>query len=404
MKKTVVLGVSSGIAAYKTLELVKLLKKEGINVFVIMTKHACRMVSPQEFEKASGNKIYSQLFEKNFDYKNILKVRKVDHIALADSADLVIIVPATANIIAKLAHGIADDFLTTTVLATTAPILLCPSMNVHMWNNPIVQENVAQLRTHGFHIIEPTSGMLACGYEGEGRLADVQNIYREIKTLLSYTSSLQGKRILVTAGGTIEKIDNVRFISNRSSGKMGIAIAEECFLRGADVLLLRAKNSVKPRYLIQEKIFTTSDDLFSLVKENIKSVDIFFHVAAVSDFRVQNFYKGKLPSEKRAAITLEPREKIINRIRELNPHIKLIAFKAEYGLTESELVKKTQEKLLAWNADAVVANDISRNDSGFESNMNEVYVVLKNGEVKKIGHDLKRNVAREIVEYMSNFL
>jgi len=399
MKKIAVLGVTSGIAAYKTLELVKLLKEKGIDVFVIMTQHATKMVNKKEFEKASGNNVYSDLFEEDFDYKRILKRRKVDHIALADKADVMVIAPATANVIAKLANGIADDFLTTTVLAATCPIILCPSMNVYMWKNPIVKENVSKLRGHGFHIIEPTSGMLACGYEGEGRLADVLSVSNQIRNMLNYTQFLKGKKILVTVGGTVERIDDVRFIANKSSGKMGVAIAEECFMRGADVFLLRAYNAVRPRYLIKEEEFYSAEDLFSLVKKHIENIDILFHVAAVSDFTVQNAYKGKLSSEKLATITLQPRAKIIDQIKKLNPKVKLVAFKAEYNLTESELINKAKEKILTWKADAVIANDVGKKDRGFGSDMNEVFIVLKNGETKKIKRDLKRNVAREIIEF-----
>jgi len=262
MKKNILIGVTSGIAAYKVLELIKLLKNEGYEIFVIMTKGATKMVSLQDFERASGNKVYVNLFEKNFDYRKVLDKRKVEHIELADKADVMVIAPATANIIGKLAYGIADDFLTTTALAMTTPIIICPSMNVNMWGNPIVQENLAKLKSVGYQIIEPSSGMLACGYEGVGRLENVEIINKEINKLLERNDSLKNKKIIVTAGGTTEKIDEVRFITNRSSGKMGVALAEECYLRGADVLLLRAKNSVSPRYLIKEKIFENLKDVF----------------------------------------------------------------------------------------------------------------------------------------------
>ncbi|MBI4008668.1 bifunctional phosphopantothenoylcysteine decarboxylase/phosphopantothenate--cysteine ligase CoaBC, partial [Candidatus Roizmanbacteria bacterium] len=287
MKQTVVIGITSGIAAYKSLGLIKLLKHEGLDVAVIMTNSATKMIPLHKVEKVSGNKVFVELFEKNFNYKNILKSRKVDHIDIADKADIMVIVPATANIIAKLAHGIADDFLTTTALAVTAPILLSPSMNINMWNNPIIQENIMKLQEKGFQIIEPAEGMLACGYEGKGRLPDIQTIKDEIQRNLQYIDSLKGKKIIVTAGATIEKIDDVRYITNRSSGKMGIRIAEECYLRGAKVLLLRAKHSIKPRYLIEEEIFDSADDLAKLIEKHIRQYEVFFHVAAVSDFSVK---------------------------------------------------------------------------------------------------------------------
>lgn len=194
MKKTVILGVGSGIAAYKTLGLIKQLREEEIDVFVVMTDKATKMISPEEFEKTSGHPVYNQLFEKNFDYKKVLEERTVEHIALADKADAMIIAPATANTIGKLAHGIADDFLTTTALAVTAPVIICPSMNVNMWHNPVVQENISKLKELGYHIIHPAKGMLACGYEGVGRLAEIPEIKEEVLRKLKIALSLKGKK------------------------------------------------------------------------------------------------------------------------------------------------------------------------------------------------------------------
>jgi len=400
MKKNILIGVTSGIAAYKVLDLIKLLKNEGHEVFVIMTKGATEMISPQNFEKASGNKVYVNLFEKNFDYREILERRKVEHIDLADKTDVMVIAPATANIIGKLAHGIADDFLTTTALAVTSPIIICPSMNVNMWGNPIVQENLNKLKSIGYQIIEPTAGMLACGYEGMGRLENVEIINKEINELLERTESLKGKKVIVTAGGTIEKVDEVRYIANRSSGKMGVAISEECYLRGADVLLLRAKNSITPRYLIKEKIFETSKDLMNLIKENIKNTDFFYQVAAVSDYKVKQKFEGKLSSKKSITLKLIPQIKIIDQIKKLSSKTTLIAFKAEYGLSEKLLIKEGQRKLKESKADFVIANDVSRKDRGFESDNNEIYIISANGSVKKIPLASKREVAKQIVDYL----
>lgn len=400
MKKNILIGITSGIAAYKILDLIKLLKNEGHKVSVIMTKSATEMFSKQDFEKASGNKVYINLFEKNFDYREILEKRKVEHIELADKTDVMIIAPATANIIGKLAHGIADDFLTTTALAVTSPMIICPSMNVNMWNNPIVQENIAKLKSVGYQVINPTSGMLACGYEGVGRLENVEIINKEIIKLLERNDSMKGKKVIITSGGTAEKIDEVRSITNRSSGKMGVAIAEECYLRGTDVLLLRAKNSLKPRYLIKEKIFNTAEELLNLIKENIKSTDLFFQVAAVSDFKVDHLFKGKLLSNQSINLKLIPQIKIINQIKKLSPKTKLIAFKAEYDLSEKDLIKEATKKLKESKADFVIANDISRSDRGFESDNNEVYIISKIKQVKKIPLTSKKEIAKKIVEFV----
>lgn len=400
-QKTILIGVTGGIAAFKTLELIALLKKEDLNIVVIMTHSATHMISPEEFERASANKVYVELFEKEFDYKRILKTRTVDHIQLADSASLFAIVPATANTIAKLTHGVADDFLTTTALATKAPILIFPSMNVNMWHNPIVQENITTIKKHGLHVINPSEGPLACGYEGKGRLPDILEIKKEIMKFLTYSRSLQGKKIIVTAGGTREPIDDIRSITNKSSGKMGAALADECFLRGADVLLLRSKYAVEPRYAIRQQTFETSADLFELIKNTIRQHDCIFHTAAVSDFSVQNKKKGKIPSNTAIRLSLIPSQKIIHEIKQWNPSIKLIAFKAEYGLQEQELLKKARIKMESSRADCMVANDVSKINQGFGSDTNEVFMLLKNKTIK-IPLNTKQRIASSLIDLLAN--
>jgi len=402
MKKNILIGITAGIAAYKVLELIKILKNENHDVFVIMTKSATEMISKKEFEKVSENKVFTDLFEKNFDYQQVLEDRKVEHIELADKTDLMVIAPATANIIAKLANGLSDDFLTTTSLAVTSPIIICPSMNVNMWNNPIVQMNISKLESFGYLIIKPTVGLLACGYEGVGKLENVEVIDKEINKLLEKNDSMKGAKVIITAGGTIEKIDEVRSITNRSSGKMGAAIAEECYLRGADVLLIRAKSSFRPRYVIKEKIFETAVDLLKLIKENIKNTDLFFQVAAVSDFKLDKFVKGKISSDSSINLELVPQIKIVDQIKKLSPKTKLIAFKAEYGLKEKELIKEGIDKLNKSKADYVIANDISRNDRGFESEDNEVIIISKTNIVKKIPLISKSKIASVILDFIDN--
>src|SRR5579872_503349 len=323
MNKTVVIGISSGIAAYKTIDLIKLLKKAGVNCFVTMTNAATQMVKKTELEKVSGNKVYIELFEKGFDRKKILKERKVDHIELADKADVFVVAPATANTIAKIANGFADDFPTTTLLAATCPVIICPSMNPNMYNNPTVVKNLNILKELGYTIIKPASGMLACGYEGIGKLADLEEIKDEIIKQLNRTNSLKDKRILVTAGGTKEKIDDVRYITNRSSGKMGIAIAEECYQQGADITLYRSTSSIAPRYLIKSETFESADDLETLIRKNIKNFDMLVQCAAISDFKLDS-KDGKISSDKPLTLHLKPRIKITNIIKRLNPQIKLI--------------------------------------------------------------------------------
>lgn len=397
---TIVLGITSGIAAYKSLDLVRLLKQDGHEVVVVMTKSATQMVPIKKFEQVSVGKVYVKLFEKNFDYTKVLKKKKVDHIELADSADIVVIAPATANILAKLAHGIADDFLTTTVLATAAPVLIFPSMNVHIWENQAVQDNVKILKERGYFVFEPDEGDLACGYQGKGRLPDVEKIKNEIVKILKKRNQLQGKKILVTAGGTQEKIDEVRFITNKSSGKMGTAIAEICFQKGAEVLLLLAQSSVKPRFHIPQKIFSTSEELEKLIQQEVKNYDVIFHTAAVSDFHVKKPFNGKISSKKNINLELVPSKKIINSIKKLNPQIKLVAFKAEYGLKIRDVKKIGTEKIKESDADAVVINEVGKNDRGFGVDTNEVDVVFSNGFVKKIKLASKNVIAEKLIEYV----
>lgn len=400
--KTVVLGITSGIAAYKMLDFITLLKKEKVDVEVVMTASSVKMLDPKEVEKVTGKKVYKDLFEEGFDYKNILKNRKVDHIDLADRADVIVVAPATANVIAKLAHGIADDFLATMVLAANSPVILSPSMNVHMWSNPVTQENIALLKKRGFIIIPPERGPLACGYEGSGRLPHLEKIKEETMRHITYSQSLRGRRILVTAGATIEKIDDVRFITNKSSGKMGAAIAESCHLRGADVILLRAKNAAEPRYVMEQETFETFEELEALVKKYSSATDVMFHSAAIGDFTAEKILAGKTKSNDSMKLNLLPQKKLSSEIKRLNPKMRLIVFKAEWGFSEKDLVKRAKAKLQESGADAVIANDISKDDRGFQSDANEVIVVLKNGETILLPLQSKTDLAEKIINEFKN--
>lgn len=397
--KTVVLGVSSGIAAYKSVDLVTLLKEAGVNVSVVMTKSATEMVPQQLFEKASGNKVYSELFENGFDYKEILETRHVDHIDLADSADVVVVAPATANLVAKISLGLADDFLTTMLLATQAPVIICPSMNVRMWQNPVVQENIEKLRKRGYSIIDPEEGALACGYTGKGRLADIEKIKDMVMDFIEKKTLLQGKKILITAGATQENIDAVRYITNRSSGKMGAALADVCIGQGADVLLLRAENAVRPRNHIPEKTFSSGEELKELLHSALKTYDIVFHAAAVGDFTVKEQH-GKISSADDISLALAKTPKILNEIKKIAPKIKLIGFKAEYGLLEEELIESAKKRLDESQADAIIANDLAGDDRGFQADTNEVIIVLKDGSQKKISLRSKYDIAKETIKFL----
>lgn len=398
-KKTVLLGVTGGIAAVKVPELIKLLRKEAIEVLPVMTESVCWIVDPKLIGEVSGHRVHTKLFGSGFDAKRILESRRVNHIEMADKADLAVVVPATANVLGKLANGIGDDFLTTTLLAATCPILLWPSMNVHMWRSPVVEENIKRLKRYGYMIFEPASGELACGYEGVGRLPDITVIKKEIVTLLNKTDTLKGKTILVTAGGTTEAIDEVRTITNRSSGKMGVAMAEACYLRGAKVLLLRAKQAFTPRYPMEEYVFETAEELLSLLREHAPQADICFHVAAVSDFTVEK-RRGKIGSDRSLTLTLKPRQKLYKEIKTINPNVFLVTFKAEWRKSQEELERIARATLLREPMEVIVVNDVGRSGRGFEVDTNEVSVFRKGKKRRLLSLKGKRDLAGEIVDYL----
>ena len=390
--KTVVVGITGGIAAYKIPQLIRLLKAQSLDVEVILTQSAKNFVRAKEITRITGHKVFKDLFVKNFDYQKVLRQRKVDHIDLADKADLVVIVPATANLLAKLAYGLADDFLTTTVLATKAPVIICPAMNVNMWQHPAVKANLDKVQALGYEIIPPVAGMLACGYEGLGRLEDLEKIAAAIKARLKTTTSLKGKRILITAGATREPIDSLRFITNPSSGKMGVALARAAARRGAEVKLLLAQRD-----------FVTANQLVRLVKRLAAKYDIMFHTAAVGDFSpepgrraiaLSASRRGKLSSKKQLTLRLQPTLKILSQIKKFNPKICLVGFKADFGVKPARLQP---------DVDATVINDVSRKDIGFASDNNEVRLVLPGDQVKKIAKASKAVVAERLIAALGRY-
>ncbi len=397
MKPTILLGVSGGIAAVKVPTLVERLTAHGLNVEIIETQSASRIVPPHDLAKLTGHPVYTQLFDQSFDGKRVLQNRKVEHIDLADSADLFVVVPATASVIAKLANGFADDYLTTTALAVTCPVVVCPSMNVHMWTHPATQKNIGKLRALGYHILGPDSGMLACGYTGEGRLIDIERLTVAILQFTSLTQPLAGKKVLVTAGATIEPIDDVRMMTNKSSGKMGVALAEAACLAGASVLLLRSTTSTAPRLALTEEVFDTAERLETLMKKYCPAFDIAIHAAAVADFSIKNRRAGKTSSKTPLALELEPRKKILESIKTYNPNIFLVAFKAEWNVSNQNLTHLAKERLGKANADLIVANDVGRPNQGFQSDDNEVFVIDKRGRVTHLAKAHKSIIAQQIV-------
>ena len=397
--KNIVIGITSSIACYKVLDLIKKLRKSNANVHVIMTKSATKLVDIKDFEKASNNLVNIDLFHPDIDYKDyIRKNKKIKHISLADSADLFLICPATANIIGKVANGIADDLLSTSIMATNAPVLICPAMNVKMWKNSILQENADKLRRLRYGFIDPEYGILACGYKGIGRLANLDRIVERIKTTIERRSDLKGKKILVTAGATSEEIDPVRIITNKSSGKMGVYIAEDAFLRGADVTLIRGINSIEPNYHFKDIKVHSVKDLFNTIKNNIKDKDVMIHAAAVSDFTINNKSKNKIKSNENLHLELTPTTKIFENIKKIRKNILLIGFKAEYNVGKKVLVDRAYDLLKSANANIVVANDVGKKDVGFNTETNEVYIIDKNKKVKHLKLADKRIIGNKILD------
>lgn len=395
----ITIGISSGIAAFKILDLIPLLKKQGHETQVILTHSAQEMISVKEVETLTKNKVWTTLFEKDFNYKEVLKERKVEHIGVATDTDLFVIAPATANTIAKLAHGIADDFLTTTILATVKPILVVPSMNTHMWNHPATQKNVKILQQFGYSVMTPNSGWLACGVQGVGRLPEVAEIASEIDLMTKNASRFKGKKVLITVGGTSEPIDSARVLTNKSTGKMGVALAESYYKQGADVLLVRAENSISTDLPIEQVTFVTAQDLHNILERRSVEFDTIIHAAAVSDYTVEQF-DGKIDSAQAVSLELLPTPKILNEIKKWNPHAQLIGFKAVHGISE-DLFGSLDEKFTDSQADFFIVNDISRNDIGFSSDENEVYVVSKDKKVTKIDKNSKKEIAKEIINLIS---
>jgi phosphopantothenoylcysteine decarboxylase/phosphopantothenate--cysteine ligase len=370
--KRIIVGITGGIAAYKAAELVRLLVKAGAQVRVAMTANAARFVTPLTFEALSGHRVIRDMWGQ--------EETTIDHIAWGQESDLIIIAPATANIIAKMAHGIADDFLSTMVLAATAKILVCPSMNDRMLINPAVQDNLRILNERNFAVMVPGEGQLACRSEGPGRLPEPQEIVEHAWTLLS-PQDLSGQKVLITAGPTIEPIDPVRYISNRSSGKMGFALAKAARRRGASVTLVSGPVSLMPPYGVTFIPVKTADEMRNAVMENRPGRDIVIKAAAVSDYRPKDSAQQKIKKGP-DSLTLDLLKNPdilweLGNSKEQSPFV-LVGFAAE---TE-DLPANAEAKLKAKNLDMIVANDVSRNDAGFETDTNIVKMIFADGHVE----------------------
>lgn len=390
MEKNIVVGVSGGIAAYKACDVVSKLKKQGFEIDVIMTKNAQEFVSPLTFQTLSNQKVVTDLFETPSDWN-------VEHIELAKKADVFVIVPATANIIGKIANGIADDMLTTTIMATEAKKVIVPAMNTKMYNNPFVQENILKLKKYGYYFIEPVSGLLACGDTGKGKMEDPTVIVEELCLIANQTKEMAGCKVTVTAGATTEDIDPVRYLTNRSTGKMGYAIAEQAILKGATVVLISGKTNLKPPRGLSKFIEARSaEEMYQEVKREFFDTDILIKAAAVADFTPKVVAKNKIKKQdENLVIDLKRTKDIAFEMGQLKKSNQvMVGFAAE---TESVLEHAVQ-KLKKKNLDFIVSNDLTKSGAGFGTDTNIVNFLFPDGEIEKYDLMQKKEVADRILE------
>ena len=393
--KHIIVAVSAGIAAYKAIEVVSRLRKKGAEVKVVMTQNATYIASPLTFGEISGHPVALDMFEQVHQWD-------VEHIALATWADAYVVVPATANVIGKIYAGIADDMLTTTIMATTAPKYLCPAMNTEMYNNPITQRNLEGLRSLGYHIMDPAEGWLACGITGVGRLPEPKAIVDWLEAKMCSTNELEGTTILVTAGGTQESIDPVRYIGNRSSGKMGYAIAEQAAHMGAKVILVSAPTSLPIPSGVDFISVDSAVSMQEAVEARYNDVNVVIMAAAVSDFRVLHKAEQKIKKMESMTIELVKNPDILQGLGSKKSHQILVGFAAE---TE-HVIKYGQDKVAKKNLDMLVANDVSKSNAGFNVDTNEGYFLYPDKEPKEMPNmkksELARHILREVIDLVAN--
>ena len=394
-KKNILIGVTGGIAAYKVVEVASRLKKSGANVRVMMTLAATEFVSPRTFEEITGNAVFVEMFGDAAHFH-------VAHVALADFADLILIAPATANFLAKAAHGIADDLLTTTILASDKPLLIAPSMNTKMFLNSATQDNLKVLKARGVKILEPAVGELACGTSGKGRLPEPVEICAVVEKFFASEPILSGKRILVTAGGTIEAIDPVRYIGNRSSGRMGYEIAKSAMNSGAEVVLVSGKSEVEPpdglkSFIKVESALQMRDE----VLKHFETVDCVIMSAAVADYRVKNPSAQKIKkSDETLTLELVKNPDILKELGTLKKSQVLVGFAAE----TQNILEYANKKLVEKNLDFIVANDVTAEGAGFGVSTNIASIIWRNGTVESFSKMSKADLAEKIIERVEKTL
>ncbi len=383
--KTILIGISAGIAAYKICELVRMYKRAGAKVRVMMTPNSLHLVTKLTLESLSQNEV----FVENFDIKEY----KPEHISLCDEADIMVLAPATANTISKIANGICDNLLTSTVCAFNKPIIIAPAMNTNMWNNKFVQENLQKLADNNYHICNPECGFLACGTEGVGRLCELDIIYNKTVEILNENKKLAGKKIVISAGGTVEKIDPVRYISNFSSGKMGVALADAAYQMGAEVTLVSTFEAKKP-YKVTK--IQSAIEMEKEISQYNNNVDCIIMAAAVADYRVKDYSEQKMKktSDDEIEIKLVKNPDILKKISAESNTTKIVGFCAE----SENLLENAKIKIKNKGCDYLIANDISRKDIGFSSDENEVYILDNNCNIEHFEKDSKINIAHKILE------
>jgi phosphopantothenoylcysteine decarboxylase/phosphopantothenate--cysteine ligase len=390
----VALGVSGGIAAYKAAEIVRLLQDRDVHVQVVMTQAAQEFVRPLTFAALSGEKVITGMFEDANAEPNIDSA--VEHIAVAQSIDALLVAPATADILAKFAQGIANDFLTTLYLATTAPVVVAPAMNVNMWNHPATQANVEILRKRGVSIVEPEAGYLACGMVGPGRLATNESIVSAVMQALGAVQDLAGETILITAGPTREKIDPVRYITNRSSGRMGYALAEAALRRGAHVQLVSGPTNLMPPAAVQFTRVETTEQMRDAALNLLSQATIVIKTAAVADYRPKAAAPQKLKRTGPVALELEPTTDILAELSAHKTHQLMVGFAAE----TQDVLENARKKLTQKSLDAIVVNDVSQNGIGFDSDRNAV-TIITHDEVVEVPETTKWEVAQRVLDVVA---
>jgi phosphopantothenoylcysteine decarboxylase / phosphopantothenate---cysteine ligase len=387
----IALGVSGGIAAYKSAEIVRLLQDRGIRVQVVMTRAAQEFVRPLTFAALSGEKVITDLFGKDDSQANVESA--IEHIAVAQTIDALLVAPATADVLAKFAQGIANDFLSTLYLATTAPVVVAPAMNINMWNHAATQANLETLRNRGVRIVDPGSGYLACGMTGAGRLAENEAIVAAVLAAVGAAQDLAGEIVLITAGPTREKIDPVRYLTNRSSGRMGYALAEAALRRGAGVRLVSGPTAITPPAGARLTRVETAEEMHAAVLELFPQSTVVIKTAAVADFRPKATAGQKIKRKGPMTLELEPTTDILAELARQKKSQIIVGFAAE---TENVL-ENARKKLISKSLDAVVVNDVSREGIGFDSDRNAV-TIIANDEVVEVPETSKWEVAQRVLD------